>query len=69
MAARSTGWPSKGRSEHRIAFKSPLVAQGGTRETGKNHLDSLGSTREAPGRFIAQDCRSNSDFGRAPDFV
>ena len=43
--------------------------QGGTREAGKSHLDSLGDTREAPGRLVAQDCRSNPGFGRAPDFV
>ena len=47
----------------------PARHQGGTREAGKDQLDSLRGTREAPGRLVAQDCRSNLGFGRAPDFV
>ena len=46
--------PSTGSSgsEHRLVFKVPLgaqdcLSQGGTPETGKDHLDSLRGTREA----------------------
>ena len=38
-------------------------APGGTREAGKSHFDSLGGAREAQGRLVAQDCRSNRGAG------
>ena len=46
MAARSTDWPLKSRSEHRIAFDREAPEAPG-RHQG---VDSLRGTWEAPGR-------------------
>ena len=47
------------------ACEAPRGHQGGR----KKHLHSLGGTREAPERLVAQDCRSNLGLGRAPKFA
>ena len=61
--------PVRGTSWGGLHGRLPSTDWKGTREAGKSHLDSLGGTREAPGRLVAQDCRSNFGCGRAPDFV
>ena len=57
-------------SEHRQAFKAPLraqdcLSQGGTRETGKDHLDSLRGTREA-GKDSLDSLRGTREAGKDP---
>ena len=58
----SLGQPAR----HQGGRKEPFGQSG--RHRGKSHLDNLGGTKEAPGRLVAQDGRSNPGFGRAPDF-
>ena len=44
------GQPGRHQGGTREAGKDHVDSLGGTREAGKDHLDSLGGTREAPGR-------------------
>ena len=51
--ANWAAWEAPGRHQggRKRPFGQPGRHQGGTREVGKDHLDSLGGTREAPVAF------------------